>query len=156
MLRFHPQMAKLTTASKVLIAAVVVAVARAAAYKHRDQLFSSRLGEPGSSSPAPAGSAPVNHRRGDRPVTVALSQWPGHMALVVGNGGLTTQPGSAAAAEGLDLKVVFIEDAPSKNKALIEGKVDAVWETVDELPIAAGGFKAAGVGARAFIQIGWS
>ena len=57
--------------------------------------------------------------------------------------GLTTQPGSAAAAEGLDLKIVFIEDAPSKNKALQEGKVDAVWETVDELPIALGGFKAA-------------
>ena len=51
--------------------------------------------------------------------------------------GLTTQPGSAAAAEGLNLKIVFIEDAPSKNKALQEGKVDAVWETVDELPIAA-------------------
>ena len=26
--------------------------------------------------------------RGERPVTAALSEWPGHMALVVGNGGL--------------------------------------------------------------------
>lgn len=91
-----------------------------------------------------------------RPLTVALSQWPGHLALVVGNGGLTTKPGSAAAAAGLDLEVVFIEDAPSKNKALQDGKVDAVWETVDELPIALGGYKAAGVEARAFIQIDWS
>jgi outer membrane protein OmpA-like peptidoglycan-associated protein/ABC-type nitrate/sulfonate/bicarbonate transport system substrate-binding protein len=89
-------------------------------------------------------------------VTVALSQWPGHLALVVGNGGLTTQAGSAAAAEGLDLKIVFIEDAPSKNKALQEGKIDAVWETVDELPIAMVGFKAAKVDARAFVQIDWS
>ena len=95
----------------------------------------------------PAGAAPVAVsaavRPGRRDVTVALSQWPGHMALVVGNGGLTTQPGSAAAAEGLDLKIVFIEDAPSKNKALLDGKVDAVWQTVDELPITLGGFKAA-------------
>ena len=108
----------------------------------------------------PAGAAPVPVsaavRPGRRDVTVALSQWPGHLALVVGNGGLTTQPGSAAAAEGLDLKIVFIEDAPSKNKALLDGKIDAVWETVDELPIALGGFKAAAVDVRAFIQIDWS
>ena len=91
-----------------------------------------------------------------RPLKVALSQWPGHLALVVGNGGLTTQLGSAAAAAGLDIEVVFIEDAPSKNKALQEGKVDAVWETVDELPIAVSGFKAAKIDVRAFIQIDWS
>jgi outer membrane protein OmpA-like peptidoglycan-associated protein/ABC-type nitrate/sulfonate/bicarbonate transport system substrate-binding protein len=93
---------------------------------------------------------------GRRAVTVALSQWPGHLALVVGNGGLSTQPGSAAAAEGLDLNIVFIEDAPAKNKALQQRKVDAVWETVDELPIALGGYKAAGVEVRAFLQIDWS
>ncbi len=78
------------------------------------------------------------------------------MPLVIGAGGLKTQPGSAAAAEGLDLEIVFIEDAPSKNKALQEGKIDAVWETVDELPIAMVGFKAAKVDARAFVQIDWS
>jgi outer membrane protein OmpA-like peptidoglycan-associated protein/ABC-type nitrate/sulfonate/bicarbonate transport system substrate-binding protein len=93
---------------------------------------------------------------GRRKVTVALSQWPGHLALVVGNGGLTTQPGSAAAAQGLDLTITFIEDAPSKNKALVEGKIDAVWETVDELPISLGTFKAGNIEARAFMQIDWS
>ena len=102
----------------------------------------------GRAAPAPA-PAPAVASPGRRDVTVALSQWPGHLALVVGNGGLTTQPGSAAAAEGLDLKIVFIEDAPSKNKALHDGKVDAVWETVDELPIALGGFKAAQTSTRA-------
>jgi outer membrane protein OmpA-like peptidoglycan-associated protein/ABC-type nitrate/sulfonate/bicarbonate transport system substrate-binding protein len=104
-------------------------------------------------APAPAPAVPTPGRRD---LTVALSQWPGHLALVVGNGGLSTQAGSAAAAEGLNLKIVFIEDAPSKNKALQEGKVDAVWETVDELPIALGGFKATKTDARAFIQIDWS
>jgi hypothetical protein len=89
-------------------------------------------------------------------VKVALSQWPGHMALVLGNGGLTTQPGSAAANEGLDMTITFIEDAPSKNKALQNGDVDFVWQTVDELPVNLGAFKTAGVDARAFVQIDWS
>jgi outer membrane protein OmpA-like peptidoglycan-associated protein len=115
--------------------------------------------KPEAQPTAPAAVAappPAAPQAGRRAVTVALSQWPGHLALVVGNGGLTTQPGSAAAGEGLDLKITFIEDAPSKNKALAEAKVDAVWETVDELPIALGSFKAAKVDARAFIQIDWS
>jgi outer membrane protein OmpA-like peptidoglycan-associated protein/ABC-type nitrate/sulfonate/bicarbonate transport system substrate-binding protein len=112
----------------------------------------SRGAPPMAAAPVAAPAAPAAKRG----VTVALSQWPGHLALVVGNGGLTTQPGSAAAAAGLDLTITFIEDAPSKNKALIEGKVDAVWETVDELPISLGAFKAASVEARAFLQIDWS
>jgi outer membrane protein OmpA-like peptidoglycan-associated protein len=91
-----------------------------------------------------------------RPVRVALSQWPGHMALVLGAGGLKTQPGSIAAKEGLDLEIVFIEDAPSKNKALQNGDVDFVWQTVDELPIALAGYRAQNIEAKAFLQIDWS
>src|SRR5688572_27119643 len=92
----------------------------------------------------------------DRPVRVALSQWPGHMALVVGAGGLTTQPGSPAAAEGLNLEIQFIEDAASKNKALAAGEVDFIWQTVDEMPISLGSFAEAQVDVRAFLQIDWS
>jgi outer membrane protein OmpA-like peptidoglycan-associated protein len=91
-----------------------------------------------------------------RPVRVALSQWPGHLALVAGTGGLTTQPGSPAAAENLNLEIVFIEDAPSKNKALETGEVDFVWQTVDELPISLGGYAASKTEVRAFLQIDWS
>jgi outer membrane protein OmpA-like peptidoglycan-associated protein/ABC-type nitrate/sulfonate/bicarbonate transport system substrate-binding protein len=116
-----------------------------------------RAGQRAAASPAAAvTTTPAPAPPARRPLTVALSQWPGHLALVVGNGGLTTQPGSAAAALGLDLAITFIEDAPSKNKALVDGKVDAVWETVDELPIALGTFKAAGADVRAFLQIDWS
>jgi outer membrane protein OmpA-like peptidoglycan-associated protein len=94
--------------------------------------------------------------RAARTVTVALCQWPGQMPLVVGNGGLTTQPGSAAAAEDLDLRLVFKEDAPSKNRALETGEVDVTWQTVDELPISLASLKRAGVEARAFMQLDWS
>lgn len=91
-----------------------------------------------------------------RPVRVGLSQWPGHLALVVGAGGLTTQPGSVAAAEGLNLEIKFLEDAPSKNKALASGDVDFIWTTVDEMPINLGTFVEADVPVRAFLQIDWS
>jgi NitT/TauT family transport system substrate-binding protein len=157
MLRFPPAMAKLTATSKVLIALVVVAVAGAALYKRRDQLFGRQPAPPGAAGPATSSApGPMNRRRGDRPVTAALSQWPGHMALVVGNGGLTTQPGSAAAALGLDMKIDFIEDAPSKNKALAENTVDMIWTTVDEMPINIGTFRQAGVEVKAYVQIDWS
>jgi NitT/TauT family transport system substrate-binding protein len=151
----------LTNPSKVLFATLAVATVAMAAFTMQDRPNALRAQQsrpiPQALQIASAEVVPsVASMPGRRVVTVALSQWPGHLALVVGNGGLTTQPGSAAAHEALDLRVVFIEDAPSKNKALQEGKVDAVWETVDELPIALGGFKAAKADVRAFIQIDWS
>jgi NitT/TauT family transport system substrate-binding protein len=145
-------MAKLTPLSKFLIIAIV-AGAGAAAYYTRNHRSSSPVVKVGPPVPR-SGSAAVESRQGT--VVAAVSEWPGHMALVVGNGGLTTQPGSAAAAEGLDLRIIFIEDAPGKNKALQEGKADFIWTTVDEMPINMGSFRAAGVDARAFIQIDWS
>jgi outer membrane protein OmpA-like peptidoglycan-associated protein/ABC-type nitrate/sulfonate/bicarbonate transport system substrate-binding protein len=111
--------------------------------------------QPGSPS-TPAAPAISVANIDNRPVRVGLSQWPGHMALVVGAGGLTTQPGSAAAAEGLNLEIQFIEDAASKNKALAAGDVDFVWQTVDEMPISLGSFAEAQVDVRAFLQIDWS
>lgn len=91
-----------------------------------------------------------------RPVRVALSQWPGHQALVVAAGGLRTQPGSPAQKHGLNLEIVFIEDARSKNEALASGEVDFVWQTVDELPLSLSFFRAASAEVRAFLQIDWS
>jgi outer membrane protein OmpA-like peptidoglycan-associated protein/ABC-type nitrate/sulfonate/bicarbonate transport system substrate-binding protein len=150
-------MARLTPLSKVLITLVVLGTVGVAVYKRQDAITSLLSKEPrggsgGPASPSGGGSSPSG-RKGYK---VALSEWPGHMALVLGNGGLTTQPGSAAAAEGLDLQVVFIEEPVKKNAALQAGNVDFVWQTVDELPINMGGFKAAKVDARAFIQIDWS
>jgi outer membrane protein OmpA-like peptidoglycan-associated protein len=146
----------ITNSSKVLIALIVLPTVAMVVFTLQDRPGALKAQTPQTADTSASHTAPAASLPRRRSVTVALSQWPGHLALVVGNGGLTTQPGSAAAAEGLDLKVVFIEDAPSKNKALQENKVDAVWETVDELPIALGGFKAAKTDARAFLQIDWS
>ncbi|HMJ54604.1 MAG TPA: phosphate ABC transporter substrate-binding/OmpA family protein [Polyangiaceae bacterium] len=141
-------MEKLTPASKFLIAAIVLGSGATAFRTYGARMKSA----PPPDIPARA-AAPVVV---NRPIRVAISQWPGHMALVVGAGGLKTQPASPAAAENLDLEIVFLEDAATKNKALQTGEIDFVWQTVDELPISMGGYRAAKVDVRAFLQIDWS
>src|SRR5687768_4430443 len=159
------RMQKLTPLSQLLIAAILIG-SGATAYRTYGRKLQATAEPTGATSvrdsvPGAIASsglavsaklAPL----ADRPVRVALSQWRGHMALVVGAGGLKTQPGSIAAKLGLQLEIVFIEDAPSKNKALQSGEVDFVWQTVDELPIALSSYRAQNMEAKAFLQIDWS
>jgi len=91
-----------------------------------------------------------------RAIRVALATWPGHMPLVLGNGGLTTQPGSAAAAQGLNLEISLIDDPGAKNQGLQSGELDFIWHTVDELPISLGGYQKAGIRLRVLLQLDWS
>jgi outer membrane protein OmpA-like peptidoglycan-associated protein len=161
-------MGKLTPLSKGMIA-LILGGSGVAAYHTYGGYFPSVTGETqqpaASATPeataksSGAAATPGPKQPGPfpkRPVRVALSQWPGHMALLVAAGGLKTQPGSPADKLGLDLEIVFIEDAPSKNRALEKGEVDFVWQTVDELPISMGGYKTAGFEPKAFLQIDWS
>jgi hypothetical protein len=141
-------MTKLTGLSKTLIALIVVGAGGAAAYTHRDRFFDSK---PSTATAKPAEVTPFPVPKRDAgELIVALSEWPGHMALVIANGGRTTQPGSPVAEMGAKLKIVFIEDAAKKNQALINGDVDFVWQTVDELPISMAAYRAAKVNAKAF------
>jgi len=165
---FRRSMEKLTALSKVLITGILIGSGVTAYRTYGSALSASPLplaeesstakasastsAKPASAAVSAAKPAPLK----DRPLRVGLSQWPGHMALVVGAGGLRTQPGSIAAREGLDVEIVFIEDAPSKNKALQNGDVDFVWQTVDELPIAMAGYRAQNIEAKAVLQIDWS
>src|SRR5690242_12932611 len=113
-------MEKLTPLSKVLIAAILVGSGVTAFRTHGKH--SAATAEPApkllasSSAPLPAAAPPVPLApRAKSRVRVGLSQWPGHMALLLAAGGLTTQPGSPADKLGLDLEIVFLEDAPTKN-----------------------------------------
>lgn len=110
---------------------------------------------PQAAAATPRPTTPASDAKA-RPVRVGLSQWPGHMGFVIAAGGLRTQPGSAAEKEGIDVEVVFIEDAPSKNKALQAGEVDFVWQTIDELPIAMASYREKNVEARVVLQLDWS
>ena len=162
-------MQKLTTLTKLMLTAIAVGSTFGAVRTYgKNGPRAAAPHQPGHAAPSPlsssAASASASHPGGgpplaplgSRPVRIALSQWPGHMAFLVGAGGLKTQPGSIAAEQGLNLELSFIEDAPSKNEALRKGEVDFVWQTVDELPISLGAYRSAGVDARAFMQIDWS
>jgi NitT/TauT family transport system substrate-binding protein len=148
-------MARLTPLSKLLITVLVLGAVGTAVYKNRD-MFEGKAGPGGEPSAGGEQKASPSTPGGSGGLKIALSEWPGHMPFVVGNGGLSTQAGSAAATEGLDLQIVFIEEPVKKNSALQAGNVDFVWQTVDEMPINAGGYKAANVDVRAFLQIDWS
>jgi NitT/TauT family transport system substrate-binding protein len=152
-------MARLTPLSKLLITVLVLGAVGTAIYKNRG-MFDKSASSGGDSSPAGGEGRAAGPGSpgggGSGTVKLALSEWPGHMPFVLGNGGLTTQPGSPADAEGLNLQIVFIEEPIKKNAALQAGNVDFVWQTVDELPINVGGYQAAGVDVRAFLQIDWS
>ena len=115
-------MQKLTGLSKLLITAILVGSSVTAYRTYGGMLVATAEPTPPANSakgPSSAGApaapiavsalpaeklAPLK----DRPVRVALSQWPGHMALVVGAGGLKTQPGSIADPVGN--RITFFED----------------------------------------------
>jgi outer membrane protein OmpA-like peptidoglycan-associated protein len=151
-------MGKLTPLSKVLIALILIGSSITAARTYGIELgvFRRAIAPPAVSSASASAKPPAPPPKPARPLRVAVSQWPGHMPILIATGGLRTQPGSPAAKLGLDLEVVFIEDAPSKNRALETDEVDFVWQTVDELPISMGGYRKAGVEPKAFLQIDWS
>ncbi len=155
---------RLKPAAKILIVLVLGGVAYGGYHFFvRDKIGGQKAeggGEAGKSGGTSGGSGTSGSSGsggGDkRAYRVALSEWPGHMPMVIANGGLKTQPGSAVAAEGLELEILFIEDPVNKNEALQTGKADFVWQVVDEMPINLVGYKRANVDARAFLQVDWS
>jgi outer membrane protein OmpA-like peptidoglycan-associated protein/ABC-type nitrate/sulfonate/bicarbonate transport system substrate-binding protein len=158
-------MGKLTALSKILIAFIALGATLAAI-----RTYSGRFAhKPGADQVVQSGNAATQTLAlqsgsaasrlasiDSRPLRVALATWPGHMPLVLGNGGLSTRPGSAAASEGLNIEISFIDDPASKNKGLQSGDLDFVWQTVDELPIGLGSYQQAHVDLRVFLQLDWS
>jgi outer membrane protein OmpA-like peptidoglycan-associated protein/ABC-type nitrate/sulfonate/bicarbonate transport system substrate-binding protein len=151
---------------KLLVVLIGIGVAAAAVYIYRGRVD---IRAPAASGGAPAASVETQTlaatpssatarppSSGPRPIRVALATWPGHMPLVIGNGGLTTQPGSVAAAEGLSMEISFIDDPPTKNKGLQAGELDFIWHTVDELPISLGSYQQVGIELRVILQLDWS
>lgn len=158
-------MGKLTALSKILIAFIALGATLAAI-----RTYSGRFArQPAAEQVAASGNVVTQTLAAQpstpaarlatidsRPLRVAIATWPGHMPFVLGNGGLTTRPGSAAEREGLKLEISLIDDPAAKNKGLQSGELDFVWQTVDELPIGLGSYQQANVDIRVFLQLDWS
>ena len=156
-------MGKLTALSKILIAFIALGATLAAI-----RTYSGRFArKPAAGVAAAAVTTQTLAAQPDtpaarlatidsRPLRVAIATWPGHMPFVLGNGGLSTRPGSAAESEGLKLEISFVDDPGAKNKGLQSGELDFVWQTVDELPIGLGSYQHANVDVRVFLQLDWS
>jgi outer membrane protein OmpA-like peptidoglycan-associated protein/ABC-type nitrate/sulfonate/bicarbonate transport system substrate-binding protein len=157
-------MGKLTALSKILIAFIALGATLAAIRTYSGRFAAKQTAKPVASTNTvtqalavqPASAAARLASIDSRPVRVALATWPGHMPLVIGNGGPSTRPGSAAESEGLNLEISFIDDPATKNKGLQSGDLDFVWQTVDELPIGLGSYQQANVDLRVFLQLDWS
>jgi NitT/TauT family transport system substrate-binding protein len=147
-------MTKLTGLAKAMLGLVVGGAVVAAFFTHGERLKALVTGV-GATKPEKT-ATPASKPRPPGQVVLGLCEWPGHMPFVLANGGLTTQANSAVAGEGMDLKIVFIDDPVKKAKALIDGTIDGVWSTVDELPIAMSTYRGANVNVKAFMQLDWS
>ncbi len=146
-------MTKLTGLAKAMLGLLVGGALVAAAFTHGDRL-KALIGSVGGKKPATTAS-PARERPPGQ-IVIGLCEWPGQMPFVIANGGLTTQAGSAAASEGLDMKIVFIDDPVKKNQALLDGTIDVVWSTVDEMPITMATYRTANVAVKAFMHLDWS
>jgi len=158
-------MGKLTALSKILIAFIALGATLAAIRTYSGRFARKPAAEQVAASDnvvtqtlAAQPSTPAARLAtiDSRPLRVAIATWPGHMPFVIGNGGLSTRPGSAAEREGLKLEISLIDDPAAKNKGLQSGELDFVWQTVDELPIGLGGYQQANVDIRVFLQLDWS
>lgn len=97
------------------------------------------------------------------PTVVCLSEWPGHMAGPIACGGRTTQPGSFCSKvtssfggePGIDIEFKFIEDPVTKRTSLEDYTCDAVWQTIDEMPLNLPAMSQNKL-PQAFTQIDWS
>src|SRR5690606_31101815 len=126
------RMGKLTALSKILIAFIALGATLAAIRTYSGRLSKKPTADAVVASAAAAKAPAVQPvlaaaalgSLDSRPLRLAIATWPGHMPFVLGNGGLSTRPGSAAESEGLKLEISFVDDPAAKNEALRAGEID--------------------------------
>lgn len=64
-------------------------------------------------------------------LTVSIVSFHGYAPALVANGGLTTQPGSIFAKEGLDLHLKIQDDVPTISTLFASNQAECVWRTSD-------------------------
>jgi len=65
------------------------------------------------------------------PLTVSIVSWHGYVGGLTANGGLTTQPGSINARNGLYVKYILDDGIPTMAERFEPGDAQCMWRTVD-------------------------
>ena len=148
---------KLTTAGRVVIFVLVLALLGGGAYLGRDMLFGSKADNEISSSASSStgGSTPITPVKpststvkasvSDPAINLSLDEWIGWKPIIDANGGLTTQPGSIFDQLGIKVNLNVINDAEASSNALIKGDLNAAGYTLNRTAFLSGKFKDAGL-----------
>lgn len=158
---------QLTTAAKVLILVLIVAVLGGGIFaltkmgivKPKDktadkaeqpteisQEVNAKTDIDNTASKKEEGKEPaVQPKGGDKEINLSLDEWIGWKSIIDANGGLTTQPGSIYDELGITVNINVINDATQSSNAIISGDLDAAGYTINRTAFLSKKFKDAGV-----------
>ena len=150
---------KLTTAGRVVIFVLVLALLGGGAYLGRDLIFGSKsddklvsTNDAGSVKTGSTAAAPVKSNTNsaksdvsDPTINLSLDEWIGWKPIIDANGGLITQSGSIFDQLGIKVNLNIINDAEASSNALIKGDLNAAGYTLNRTAFLSGKFKDAGL-----------
>lgn len=136
---------KLTTAGRVLVAIIVLAIiggavgfaAKSGLIKFKDS--NSKYVDSGTVDPV--ASSDVSDERDT--IHLSLDEWAGWLSIITANGGFTTQPGSTFDELGINVEISVINDATESSNALISGDLQAAGYTTNRVAFLSNKFSSA-------------
>lgn len=141
---------KLTTAGRVAIFVIVLAILGAASFGGY-RYYQSKAPHGGSSSSgsvigSETATPSIGHTSAsDTAINLSLDEWIGWKPIIDANQGLTTQPGSIFDELGLDVNINIINDGTASSNALISGDLNAAGYTTNRTAFLSGKFAEAGL-----------
>lgn len=150
---------KLTTAGRVVIFVVVLAVlAGAGVFGYR--YYSENIAPKQSANVGPSETQAVLPSSAQKPsvaqdtgmddvsspvINLSLDEWVGWKPIIDANQGLTTQPGSIFDNLGIKVNINIVNDASASSNALITGELNAAGYTTNRTAFLSGKFQEAGL-----------
>lgn len=149
---------KLTTAGRVVIFALILAILGGGGYfgynlLSRNDAPSAQVQTTGSNTSGthngdttkPANTTTNKSNTDDPTINLSLDEWIGWKPIIDANGGLTTQPGSIFDQLGIKVNLNIINDAEASSNALIKGDLNAAGYTLNRTAFLSNKFKEAGL-----------
>lgn len=91
------------------------------------------------------GNVMTTEKTAEDTINLSLDEWVGWKSIIDSNGGLTTQPGSIYDELGIKVNISVINDATQSSNAMIKGDLDAAGYTINRTAFLSQKFTNAGV-----------